>query len=107
MSDQQPTAVNFQIEVADEVREGHYANFLSIWHSQHDFTFDFAVTEQPIAGGLDGEPGSVTVPCKVVSRVRIPASAIEDVLRAIAQDVTEYENQVGRIRRPGSDEAAG
>jgi hypothetical protein len=89
----------FEIQVPESAREGHYANFLSVWHSQHDFTLDFAVTEQATAAG-DGS-GVVNVPCHVVTRVRIPVTVAEDVLRALAANVTDYENTVGRIRRPG------
>jgi hypothetical protein len=99
---QQPT--RFEIQVPDELREGAYANFLSVWHTQHDFTLDFAVTDQPVANDpLEG--GGVTVPCQVVSRIRIPATVVEDILRALAQNVTDFENVVGRIRKPGEDVA--
>lgn len=97
---QQPA--RFEIQVPDELREGAYANFLSVWHTQHDFTLDFAVTDQPVpVDPLEG--GGVSVPCRVVSRIRIPATVAEDVLRALAQNVTDFENVVGRIRKPGEE----
>ncbi len=96
-------SARFAIQVPEDAREGHYANFLSVWHSQHDFTLDFALTDQPVPDEANqfGEIESVTVPCQVVTRVRIPATVVEDVLRALAQNVSEFENTVGRIRRPG------
>ena len=98
----QPQPARFEIQVPEELREGVYANFLSVWHTQHDFTLDFAVTDQPNAiDPLDG--GGVHVPCRVVARVRIPATVADDVLRALAQNVTDFENVVGRIRKPGED----
>lgn len=101
-----PIPARFEIHVPEELREGRYANFLSVWHGQHDFTLDFAVTDQPIPGE-PLEDGSVAIPCRVVSRIRIPASVADDVLRAIAQNVTDYENTVGRISRPGDDAGPG
>jgi hypothetical protein len=102
MTDQSNTPpMRFEIQVDDSVREGHYANFLSVWHGQHDFTLDFAITDQP---QVPGEGGEVVVPCRVVSRVRIPATVADDVLRALAQNVTNFEQTVGRIRRPGDDQ---
>lgn len=100
MSDQPPQA-RFEIQIPDDLREGHYANFLSVWHTQHDFTLDFAVTEPPVAG--DEDSGEFTIPCRVVARVRLPATVAEDVLRALAQNVTDFETNVGRIRKPGDE----
>ncbi len=95
-----PVSARFEIHVPEEQRTGHYANFLSVWHTQHDFTLDFAVTDQPIP--TDSEDGTgVAVPCHVVSRVRIPVTVAEDVLRALAQNVSNFEENVGRIRKPG------
>lgn len=97
---QPPMPARFEIHVPEEARTGVYANFLSVWHTQHDFTLDFAVTDQPIA--LEGdESAGVAVPCHVVTRVRIPLTVAEDVLRALAQNVTNFESNVGRIRKPG------
>ena len=103
MNEQTPGhQTRFEIEVPEENRQGNYANFLSVWHTQHDFTLDFGVTDQPRAISPD-EGGGVSVPCKVVTRVRLPVTVIEDVLRALAQNVTEFESSVGRIRKPGED----
>lgn len=98
MSDVPPNPARFEIHVPEESRDGNYANFLSVWHSQHDFTLDFAVTEQA-AATTDG--AGVVVPCRVVSRIRIPVTVAEDMLRALAQNVTDFEQTVGRIRKPG------
>jgi hypothetical protein len=94
-----PPPTRFEIRVSDDLREGQYANFLSVWHGQHDFTLDFAVTDQPSVS----DEGEVVVPCRVVTRVRIPATVAEDMLRALAQNVTDFEQTVGRIRKPGDE----
>lgn len=89
----------FQILVPDDLETGVYANFLAVWHSTHDFTLDFAVTGQSQEIG----DGSVNVPTQVVARVKIPLTVAEDMLQALAANVTRFEEVAGRIRKPGED----
>jgi hypothetical protein len=35
--------------------------------------------------------------------VKIPLTVAEDVLRALAENVTRYEDVAGRIRKPGEN----
>jgi hypothetical protein len=42
----------------------------------------------------------VTVPCTVVSRIRIPTSLIYDVFRALDGNLDRYEKAWGEIREP-------
>jgi Protein of unknown function (DUF3467) len=102
--EQEPEAVlNFEIEVPDELEVGTYANFLSVWHSPHDFTLDFAVTGQgQQVSGPGGHP-QIDVPCRIVARIKLPLTVVEDVLRALATNVGNFEEQAGRIRKPGDD----
>lgn len=96
----EPPVVSFKIEVPDEMEVGSYANFLSIWHGPHDFTLDFGVTGQPRPGDTTG---GTEVPCRVVARVKIPITVAEDMLQAIATNLSNYEQTAGRIRKPGED----
>lgn len=92
--------VQFRIEVPEGVENGCYTNFLSIWSSPHDFTLDFAVTGQ----AEPGEPGGpLVVPARVVSRIKVPLTMAEDILRVIATQVSQFEEAAGRIRKPGDD----
>jgi Protein of unknown function (DUF3467) len=95
---EQPQAVSFAVNVPPELDVGAYANFLTVWHSPHDFTLDFAVT-QPVQPTAPGAP--VQVPCSVVARVKIPTTVIFDVLRALNENMTRYEASFGEIKRPG------
>src|SRR5436305_14222721 len=106
MSGQQGNAdspgVQFRIDVPDELQDGKYSNFLSVWHGPHDFTLDFAVTGQGSPEeGPDGT--SIVVPARVVSRVRVPLTMVQDVLRALAENVSSFEEAAGPIRKPGDD----
>ncbi|MGH9190235.1 MAG: DUF3467 domain-containing protein [Acidimicrobiales bacterium] len=98
---QQPH-VHFRIEVPDDLQDGRYSNFLSVWHGPHDFTLDFAVTGQGTPeDGADG--AAVVVPARVVSRIKVPLTMVQDVLRALAENVTSFEEAAGPIRKPGDD----
>src|SRR5436309_4799873 len=91
---QQETA--FEIQIPPELEPGQYANFLSVWHTPFEFTLDFAAT-QPSRPTDTG----VSVPCRVVARVRIPPPVMLDVLGAMNENVSRYQQSFGEIHRPG------
>lgn len=83
---------------------GVYANTLSIWHTAHEFTLDFAVNSQPPQPAQTEDGMTVLrVPAQLVARVRIPPGAVFDVLRAINENMTNYERAYGPIHRPGQE----
>jgi Protein of unknown function (DUF3467) len=91
---------NFQVQVPPDLEGGVYANFLSVWHTGHEFTLDFSATQPPQMVDPD-DPGSpVNVPCRVVARVKIPPTLVFDVIRAMNENMTRYESVFGEIRRP-------
>jgi len=96
MSDDQPE-FSIAIQVPEALQNGVYADFLSVWHSAHDFTLDFCVTDQPM---MTNE-GKLATPCRVVARVKIPLTLADDMLRAMADNVSRYEDAAGPIRKPG------
>ena len=83
-----------RIEVPPEIQPGVYANFLSVWHTPYEFTLDFAAT-QP----TEEQDGTVTVPCRVVTRVKVPVTVMFDILRALNENMTQYERVFGEIDR--------
>ena len=91
--------VSFRIDLPEGIEPGHYANLMSIWHSPYDFVLDFAVTDR----GEMQKNGSVEVPSRVVARIRIPLSMAQDVLRALADSVSKFEEAYGPIRKLGDD----
>jgi hypothetical protein len=93
--DEQESGLNFRVDVPAEETGGRYSNFLSVWHTAHEFTLDFAATQPP-----EGEGESpVTVPCHVTARIRIPVSLVFDVLKALNENMTRYEQTFGEIPR--------
>jgi hypothetical protein len=93
---ERPTNFNFQVPPGLE--GGTYANVLGVWHTGHEFTLDFAVTQPPVV--LENPSGPVSVPCRVVTRVKIPPSLIFDIMRALNENMKTYENTFGEIQRP-------
>jgi Protein of unknown function (DUF3467) len=83
---------------------GVYANGLNVWHTPHEFTLDFVVNAEPPkqATGPAGEQ-VITAPQRLVARVRIPPGMVFDLIRAINNNLTNYEQALGQITRRGDD----
>jgi hypothetical protein len=96
---------NFNVQLPPDLESGTYANFLGVWHTGHEFTLDFAVTQPPVVPENPTEP--ITVPCRVVTRVKIPPSLIFDIIRALNTNMTIYENTFGEIQRPETTQEDG
>jgi hypothetical protein len=95
-------SVRFEMSISESDVVGVYSNFLGVWHTAHEFTLDFAVT-QPAMAGADDDGNAVTrVPCQVVARVRVPPTVLFDFLRTINENLSNYEGTFGSIQRPDS-----
>jgi uncharacterized protein DUF3467 len=99
-ADAEDRPTEFQIQVPTELEAGVYANFLSVWHTAYEFTLDFGVTQPPRVEHPDDPTEPVQVDCRVVSRVKIPVTVLFDVLRALNENMTRYEQVFGEIQRP-------
>ena len=73
------------IHIPDDRIEGTYADFVSVWHSKDVFVLDFAVLSQPTT------PAELR--SRVVSRVRIPPSQVFEIMKALEQQLTAWENE--------------
>ena len=40
------------------------------------------------------------MPCRVVSRVKVPVALVFEILRALNADMTQYESEYGEIEPP-------
>jgi len=85
---EQPKSV--QINVPPEMVAGAYANIVGVWHTPTDFAIDFCVN-QPFRGDESA------LEALVVSRVRIPPAMVFDLLRALNQNLAEYEESYGEV----------
>ena len=92
----------FQIQIPPDLEVGTFADFMTVWHTAHDFTLDFAVMQQtqPPENPAD-RTSPFKVPCRVVARVKIPPTLVYDIMRALNENLTGYEGIFGEIQRPG------
>lgn len=86
------------MEVPDDQEAGAYANQLVVFHSPYEFTLDFAVLGQPERADAEDPESPVTLPSRVVSRVRIPVTVVFDVLRALNENMTSTRTRSARYR---------
>jgi hypothetical protein len=73
--------------IPPELETGVYADWVNAWFSRHQLTLDFAA------------PSSEDR-LLLTARVRVPVTAVLDVLRSLERGIREYELQYGEIRRP-------
>ena len=94
--------MTFETHADPALEAGSYANALAIWHTGHEFTFDFLVSSEPPrqARTEDGED-VIQAPHRMVARIRVPPTAVFDIIRTINQNLTLYEQRFGQIRPPG------
>lgn len=102
-SENEERLARFPIHVPEEQRGGTYSNFVSVWSTAYEFTLDFCATQPAIMPEDTASPDEpVTVPCTVVSRVRIPTTLIYEVFRALDDNLTAYERVWGEIQEPAA-----
>ncbi len=89
-TDPQPP-LHFEFTVADTLSAGTYANFLGVWHTAHEFTLDFAVTQPPSPAQTPDGQMVTRVPCQVVARVKVPPTVLFDFLRTLNENLDQWE----------------
>ncbi len=95
-------SVQFDVRIEPELEGGVYANFLGVWHTAHEFTLDFSSTLP--ADAVEVPDGVMHVPCRVVARVKVPPTLVFDIIRAMNENLTGYEEKFGAIKKPGGEE---
>ncbi|GLW97064.1 DUF3467 domain-containing protein [Microtetraspora sp. NBRC 16547] len=86
-----------EVSISPEVEAGQYANFASVWHTRDGFILDFAVITRPPAIADDPQSGTpyVSVPTRIVSRVRLPPAQVFELMKALEQQLTAFEKETG------------
>ena len=84
--DQQPQPNQLNIEISEEVAEGHYANLAIITHSHSEFVIDFVNV-------MPGTPKS-----KVKSRVIFTPQHAKRFMKALTENIQRFEASNGRIQ---------
>ncbi len=76
------------IELSEEVAQGHYSNLAIISHSNSEFILDFAAML----------PGMQKA--KVKSRVILTPEHAKRLLMSLQDNITRYESAIGKIEIP-------
>jgi hypothetical protein len=89
-SGQIPT--NLSINLPPEHAEGHYADFAHVWHNQETFILDFVAMVSPPQVESGPQGGQVAnIQGQVVTRVRIPAEQVWEVMKALQAQLGAWE----------------
>ena len=87
MNEQNPQQTNqLNIEISEEVAEGHYSNLAIITHSHAEFVIDFVNV-------MPGTPKS-----KVKSRVILTPQHAKRFMKALTEYVNRFEQLNGKIQ---------
>lgn len=90
-----PIASQYNVEIPSEVVNGHYADFVSLWHTRDVFVLDFAALKaSPQRGEIDGRP-VLNHPTRVVARVRIPPAQVFELMKALELQLSAWERETG------------
>lgn len=91
MEQQQPT---IQITLDEKVAQGEYVNFANIIHSPSEFVIDLG---RIVPGRSD---------VKIYSRVLMTPLHAKQLLEALAQNISLFEQKFGEIRLDASNQYA-
>ncbi len=80
--------MGLDIELSEEVAQGHYSNLAVIAHSTSEFILDFAT----MLPGLQK--------AKVKSRIILTPEHAKRLLMSLQDNITRYESSIGKIEIP-------
>ena len=86
MSENQELGID--IELDEEIAQGHYSNLAIIAHSTSEFIIDFAA----VMPGVDK--------ARVKSRVILTPEHAKRLLRSLQDNIVRYESAMGKIEIP-------
>ncbi|MCL2653659.1 MAG: DUF3467 domain-containing protein [Propionibacteriaceae bacterium] len=81
-----------QMNMPPDEAAGAYADFVRAWHTKDVFVLDFANLVEPPRS----EDDAVLLNATVVSRVRIPPDQVFELMKALEQQLTMWENETGK-----------
>lgn len=86
MSEKKENQQGFNIELSEEISEGTYSNLAIIQHSSSEFIFDFVRIMPGVPKG------------KVKSRIVMTPEHAKKLMRALNDNISKYESNIGSIR---------
>ena len=83
------------IELDEQVAQGHYSNLAIISHSTSEFILDFAA----VLPGMQK--------ARVKSRIILTPEHAKRLLRSLQENIVRYESSMGKIEIPSPQHASG
>ena len=85
-----------QLTLPDEVELGVHADFARVWHTEEAFVLDFAAVTGPFQPGEDETGNPVTmVDARVAARVRLAPTHVFELMKALEQQLSQWEAETG------------
>ena len=81
------------IRVPEAIAPGALADFVAISHTPDYFTLDFVAM---LGSRQNAESGQVDIDGQVVSRVKILPTQVFELMKALGEQLTQWETQTGR-----------
>jgi Protein of unknown function (DUF3467) len=93
----------FDIQIAADLEPGVHADFATVWHTPDTFVLDFTSLRRPphLSEDADTSQQLIVIPARVVSRVRIPASHVFELMKVLEKQLSAWELETGQ--RPPDD----
>ena len=100
MPDQPQQRLNINMPPPDRIA-GVHADFVSAWHTPDTFVLDFAAMIHPGRPGQD-EDGTPFMQrdAQIVARVKIPPAQVFEIMKALEQQLSSWENETGNRHTP-------
>ncbi len=83
------------VKVPDDRVAGHYADFAGVWHTSETFVLDFLALSQPMRPDPENA-GQTVADAELVSRVRVPAAQVWEIMKALEKQYSAWEAEQGR-----------
>ncbi len=98
----EPAPVEVSLRIGDGVRQGVYADYLRVSHTEHAFVLDFAQLPPPVdvPPPMPGLPLPI-IDAPVVARVLVPRDLLPRIIVALQQNWQLREGNATEERRSG------
>jgi len=85
------------ISLPESVAPGVLADFVTISHTPDYFVFDFVTVVRARPGAAEGD---VEIDGQVASRVKVLPSQVFEIMKALEQQLSQWEHETGRAANP-------
>lgn len=93
-----------QLTLPEDTELGVHADFARVWHTEEAFVLDFAAITGPLQAGEDDAGNPVTlVDARVSARVRLAPTHVFELMKALEQQLSQWEAETGNAPGGGSD----